>query len=206
MPVTDDERIGKKIGYISQNPDNQIFNTSVANEVGFALRNLRLSPEEIQKRTDESLKAMGLEAVKNEHPLSLPKGDRARVIIAAVLAMGTDILIFDEPTTGQDYRGARSILDITQKLHQIGKTILVITHHLYLMANYAERVVIMGKGTVSLDAPLRKAYHSIEVLQSTYLTPPQTVLLARAVDEECSAVTPEEFAPILCMSSQRFCE
>ena len=69
------------------------------------------------------------------------------MVIAAILAMQPDTIIFDEPTTGQDYRGARYILDISKKLHQLGKTVIVITHHLYLMADYAQRVIVMGKGT-----------------------------------------------------------
>jgi energy-coupling factor transport system ATP-binding protein len=171
--------LARRIGYIAQNPDNQIFNTTVGEEVAFALRNLDHSPEEVEQRTVESLKAMGLLERREAHPLSLPKGDRARVVIAAILAMEPEIIIFDEPTTGQDYRGAQYILNISRQLHRMGKTVIVITHHLYLMPEYAERVLVMGKGTVLLDAPIRIAYHQTELLQSTYLSPPQPVLLAQ---------------------------
>jgi energy-coupling factor transport system ATP-binding protein len=186
------------IGYIAQNPDNQIFNATVGEEVSFALKNLKYPPEEVEQRTVESLEAMGLLEFRETHPLALPKGDRARVVIAAILAMKPDTVIFDEPTTGQDFRGANYILEISRKLHEMGKTIIVITHQLYLMPDYAERVFVMGKGTLLLDAPIRKAYHETELLRSTYLTPPQSVLLAqelsRIAGKELPLLTPEEIA------------
>lgn len=190
--------LARRIGYIAQNPDNQIFSTSVGDEVAFALRNLGYSAKEVEERTVETLEAMGLLAVREAHPLSLPKGDRARVVIAAILAMKPEIIIFDEPTTGQDFRGARFILDISRKLHQMGKTVIVITHHLYLMPEYAERVIVMGKGTILLDAPIREAYHQVELLRSTFLSPPQAVLLAQRLGRENGQnwrlLTPKEIA------------
>jgi energy-coupling factor transport system ATP-binding protein len=190
--------LARRIGYVAQNPDNQIFSKTVEEEVSFALVNLDYSEEEIEKRTVESLESMGLLDVREQHPLSLPKGDRARVVIAAILAMKPEIVIFDEPTTGQDYRGAKYILEVSRQLHEMGKTVIVITHHLYLMPEYAERVVVMGKGTILLDAPIREAYHQTELLKSTYLTPPQAVLLAQHMshgrDGDFRLLTPAEVA------------
>ncbi len=190
--------LARRIGYVAQNPDHQIFNATVEAEVAFALKNLKYDAVEIATRVAESLTALGLGEQRGAHPLALPKGDRARVVIAAILALRPDVVIFDEPTTGQDYRGARAILDISQQLHAAGKTIIVITHHLYLMPAYAERVVVMGQGALLLDAPIRTAYHAVDVLASTSITPPQAVLLARALAEERQAdfplLTPEEVA------------
>ena len=190
--------LARRIGYVAQNPDNQIFGKTVGEEVSFALVNLDYSPDEVEARTVESLEAMGLLEVRDAHPLSLPKGDRARVVVAAILAMRPEIIIFDEPTTGQDYRGATYILDVSRQLHQMGKTVVVITHHLYLMPEYAERVVVMGKGTILLDAPIREAYHQTDLLRSTFLSPPQAVLLAQHLGREdgrdYALLTPEEVA------------
>jgi len=192
-------QLARRIGYVAQNPDSQIFNATVQDEVSFALKNLGYEAEEVERRTNEALDSMGLMEMREKHPLSLPKGDRARVVIAAILAMEPEIIIFDEPTTGQDYRGARYILEISRKLHNMGKTVIVITHHLYLMPEYAERVLVMGKGTLLLDTSIRQAYHDIDLLRSTYLTPPQAVLLAHALSElegqKLPAIlTPEELA------------
>jgi len=173
--------LAHRVGFVSQNPDNQIFCTSVEAEVAFALRNLGIRGAELDERVEESLQTMGLGRVRRQHPLALPKGDRARVIIAAVLAMRPHVLIFDEPTTGQDYQGAKRILDVSRQLHQSGKTVIVITHHLYLMPDYAKRVVVMGKGVIALDAPIREAFHEDELLRSTYLAPPQIVQFAQYI-------------------------
>ena len=198
--------LARRIGYVAQNPDSQIFNATVADEVAFALKNLKYPQAEVDARVDESLQAMGLRAARDQHPLALPRGDRARVVIAAILAMRPDVIIFDEPTTGQDYRGARYILDISRELHQMGKTVIIITHHLYLMPEYAERVLVMGKGTLLLDAPIRRAYHAIDLLRATYLTPPQAVFLARALRASDAGagdyplLTPDEVAA--CVAGQ----
>jgi energy-coupling factor transport system ATP-binding protein len=115
--------------------------------------------------------------------------------------MQPEVLILDEPTTGQDYWGARRILDILAGLHRRGRTLIVVTHHLYLMADYAERVVVMGEGTILADGPIRDIFHRTEVLRSTYLEPPQAVLLAQywsqRVGRAYPLLTPVELASVL---------
>lgn len=190
--------LARRIGYIAQNPDYQIFNATVEEEISFALKNLEVPEKVVKERTEASLESMGLTQFRDRHPLSLPRGDRARVVIAAILAMQPEIIIFDEPTTGQDYRGAHYILELSRQLHQMGKTVIVITHHLYLMPEYAERVIVMGKGTILKDGPLREVYHQTDVLGSTFLTPPQVVLLSQELEKlngsEYPFLTPEELS------------
>ena len=182
--------VAQHIGFVSQNPDNQIFTASIEEEVAFAPRNLGLGGAELVERVEGSLHALGLAEVRKRHPLSLPKGDRARVVIAAVLAMQPDTLVLDEPTTGQDYLGARRILEVTRHLHEAGKTVVVVTHHLHLMPGYAQRAVVMGKGVVALDAPIRQALHNTDVLNSTYLTPPQIVSFAQRIESTDNVALP----------------
>jgi len=198
--------LAQYIGYVAQNPDNQIFNTTVESEIAFAPHNLGLSPADVEQRVAKNLKSMGLLHVRKQHPLSLPKGDRSRVVIAAVLAMEPQTIIFDEPTTGQDDEGTRFILDISHQLHDLGKTVIVITHHLHMMPGYAERVIVMKEGTILLDGGIRQVYHNGAVLTSTYLKPPQAVHLAQALYSQSGAdppllLTPEEVA-ICVMQSQ----
>jgi len=192
--------LARHIGYVAQNPDQQLFNATVMQEIAFALRQLHFPPEEVASRTAEALTILGLEAVADQHPFSLPKGDRARVIIAAMLVLQPQVIILDEPTTGQDYAGARAILDLSRVLHEQGKTVIVITHQLYLMPGYAERVIVMGKGQVLLDAPLRQAYHALDVLRDTQLSPPQAVLLGQRLCPAAQLLTPEEVAHCLATS------
>jgi energy-coupling factor transport system ATP-binding protein len=190
--------LAQRIGYISQNPDNQIFCDTVAREVSFALDKLGFPKDEVKARVGWALEEMKLAWAADEHPLTLSKGDRSRIVIAAILAMKPEVLIFDEPTTGQDYRGARAILDLTRELHAAGRTIVVITHHLYLLPGYAERLVAMGKGRVLLDAPLRDAFYETATLRETFITPPQVIQLAEAIQPvggpPLRPLTADEFA------------
>jgi energy-coupling factor transport system ATP-binding protein len=188
--------LAQRIGYVSQNPDRQIFNASVESEVGFSLERTALSDAEKEQRIAEALETLGLTTQRQMHPLALSKGDRARVVVAAIMVMNPDILIFDEPTTGQDYRGAQAILDLTKRLHEAGKTIVVITHHISLMPGYASRAIVMGAGTITSDGTLREVYHRVPVLVATSLKPTQAVSLARAAHPDCRAVSPAELAGI----------
>jgi energy-coupling factor transport system ATP-binding protein len=190
--------LARRLGYVAQNPDRQIFNATVEDEVAFALRHRGHPPAEVAARVERALAAMGLTAHRRRHPLALPKGDRARVVVAAVLAMQPAAIVFDEPTTGQDPAGARHILDVSRTLHRRGQTVLVITHHLYLMPQYAERVIVMGRGTVLLDAPLREAFAALAGLPDTNLLPPQAVQLAQALDADLPLLTPAEVAAWAC--------
>ena len=116
------------------------------------------------------------------------------MVIAAVLTLEPEILIFDEPTTGQDAAGARAILELTRELHAQGRTVIIVTHHLYLMPEYARRVWVMGQGKLLLDAPIRTAFHATELLRHTSVQPTQAVTLAQSSHPENHALTPKELA------------
>lgn len=176
--------LARKIGYVGQNPDTQIFTASVGEEVAYALRYSGLDKSEIDRRVKAILAEVGLGDVYDRHPFSLPKGDRARVVIAAVLALEPGVIVFDEPTVGQDYAGAIRILDLTKKLNQSGKTVIVITHHLYLMREYAQRMVVLNEGAVVLDGSLRDVLSDTVSLRRFGLEPPETVMLAESVRGE----------------------
>jgi energy-coupling factor transport system ATP-binding protein len=190
--------LAAQIGFISQNPDNQIFNKTVEEEIAYAMRHQGFDPEEVSSRVADSLSSMGLTHLKDRHPLSLSKGDRARVVIGAILALEPNILIFDEPTTGQDYKGAKKILDLARELHKDQKTIIVVSHHLYLMPDYAERVIVMGQGSILMDADIRTAFHEVETLKQTFLEPPQAVQIAKELIQRHPGfpplLTPDEIA------------
>lgn len=173
--------LAQRIGYVSQNADQQIFCDSVAKEVGFALSMMRRPQDEIATRVDKALASMELGWAAERHPVSLSRGDRLRVVIAAVLALDPKILIFDEPTTGQDWRGSTAILDILATLNRLGKTIVLITHHLYLLPGFVDRLVVMDAGRIVADGPLRSVFHDHERMRQAGLRPPQTVRFADGV-------------------------
>jgi len=172
--------LARRIGYVSQNAHQQLFCDSVREEVAFALTLMKRPKGEVDAAVHHALSAMQLLGSADRHPASLSRGDRLRVAIAATLAPGPDILIFDEPTTGQDWRGALAILDICRNLNGLGKTVLLVTHHLYLLAGYAERLVVMAHGRVAIDGPLADVLYAGPALEAASLSPPQTVAFAQA--------------------------
>jgi energy-coupling factor transport system ATP-binding protein len=188
----------QRIGFVPQNPDTQLFTFSVAAEVGFALEQAGLPPSEVRRQVDDMLATMDLTKQRDLHPFALSKGDRGRVVLAATLIRKPEILIFDEPTTGQDHQGSMRILELTRQLHLTGKTVIVITHHLHLLPGFAERVLVLGQGQVLLDALLAEAYYQPEVLAATHLKAPQIVMLAQTIAAReglpCRALTVEELA------------
>jgi energy-coupling factor transport system ATP-binding protein len=168
------------VGYVFQNPDHQICQNSVLEEICFGARNLGISEEEIQRRSSEILKTMGLETVREEHPFFLSKGERQRVVIASILMMQPEILIVDEPTTGQDMKVSYEIMDLLKKLNEYGHTIIVITHNMRLVAEYTKRTIVMANGTITYDGPTYDVFSKSEILDKAFLAPPQITSLAQS--------------------------
>ena len=141
--------MARTVGYCFQNPDHQIFCDTVYKEVAFGPRNLHLSQAELDERVDEALGAVGLLHVKDEMPKDLSKGHRQRVAVASVLSMRPEILIIDEPTTGQDYRDGVEMLNLVQRLNEAGHTILFITHDMPMVARLLDALSFFGMGKSS---------------------------------------------------------
>lgn len=169
----------KQVGLILQNPDNQLFQMSAKEEVAFGLNNLGLPKEEIEHRIDEVLALTGLEQYRDIYPFKLSLGDRRKLCVASIYAMHPSILIFDEPTTGQDFNGRYQLCDLAMRLNRMGTTIIMISHDMSLVAKYTQRTLVMGKGTVLLDVPTREVFEHKDVLSGTFLEPPPVVRLAQ---------------------------
>lgn len=192
--------LARKVGYVFQNPDHQIFKDTVFKEAAFGPTNLGLSKNETAKRVNEALLAVGLINLAEANPQSLSKGQRQRVALASVLAMKTEVIVLDEPTTGQDYKESLQIMDLAESLNNEGHTILFVTHDMSLVAKYARRVIVLCKGKVLLDGPVREVLTRTYELKETHLNPPQITELALALnDNRCSSgvLTPEELYGIL---------
>lgn len=175
--------LSQTVGYVFQNPDHQIFMDRVDKEVAFGPENLGLPPAEVQRRTGEALEKVGLTGMAGFFPMSLSKGQRQRVALASVLAMEPEILILDEPTTGQDYREATQIMEMVAVLNKKGHTVIFITHDMQLVARYARRVILMGKGKILADGGPKEVLSQSGLLRETLLKPPQITLLAQALAE-----------------------
>lgn len=170
--------LARKIGYVFQNPDHQIFLDTVAGEVRFGPSNLGLSPGEVQRRVDQALEVVGLSTLLGADPRSLSKGQRQRVALASVLSMEPEVLVLDEPTTGQDYREGKEIMDFVRDLNRRGHTVVFITHDMNLVARYADRVVVLCEGRVLMDGSPREVFGHPETLAKTHLVPPAATALA----------------------------
>ncbi|HEY3409702.1 MAG TPA: energy-coupling factor transporter ATPase, partial [Propionicimonas sp.] len=143
--------LAQDIGYVFQNPDHQIFNATVADEVRYGLSLAGLPAAEIERRLTEVLELTGLGGVRTEHPFSLGKGDRQRIAVASILALRPAILVVDEPTTGQDWAGVQAMMALIDQLNRDGTTIVLVTHDLDLVAAHARRVVVLDDGLVVAD-------------------------------------------------------
>jgi len=143
--------IAGEIGLVMQDPDRQLFTSTVYDEVAFALKVKKRGAKrrgEIRDKVEEALSLVDLLDKRDDFPLALSRADRVKTVFAAILAMGPRIIMLDEPFAGQDSRGCRLIMDILAGLHQKGYTILVVTHNVGVVAEYAQRVVEMENGVI----------------------------------------------------------
>ncbi|HDD69092.1 MAG TPA: ATP-binding cassette domain-containing protein [Candidatus Korarchaeota archaeon] len=174
--------ICKKVGLAMQNPDHQLFSLSVKEEVEFGLRNLNLPEEEIERRTESALKLVGLWEFRDMPPFTLDFGARRKLTVAIVTAMDPPVIFLDEPTTAQDYRGRYEIMEIMKDLNERhGKTVIVVTHDMEIVAKYCKRVVVMGQGKVLLDGSTREVFSKPEILEQTFIKPPPITRLAQGL-------------------------
>ena len=174
-------RLGQRVGYVFQNPDNQIFSETVFDEVSFGPRIREMDEAEVRERVDEALSAVGLEGRGDEDPFGLTKGERQRVAVASVLAVRPDVLILDEPTTGLDYAEQRSMMDLVRRLNDAGSTIIVVTHTMWVVAEYAHRAVVVRDGKVVLSGTVREVFSQEDELWDASLRPPHIVTLGNSL-------------------------
>lgn len=176
VDTSDDKRaieIRNKVGLVFQNPDNQIVSTIVEEDVAFGPENLGLSREELRKRVDDSLEAVGMIDYINHETHRLSGGQKQRIAIAGILAMQPDCIVFDEPTAMLDPRGRKDVMNIISKLNkEMNKTVVLITHYMDEAAK-ADRVVVMDSGKIIADGKPETVFNQVELLKSVGLDVPQ---------------------------------
>jgi energy-coupling factor transporter ATP-binding protein EcfA2 len=170
--------LARSVGYVFQNPDHQIFANSVRDEVAYGLRNLGWEPDAIGERVTAVLDQVGMTALADRHPFTLGKGERQRLAVASVLALSPQILVIDEPTTGQDRRGAAAMMDLVRMLNDEGRTILMITHDMTLVAEHSERALVFASGELIADTTPDQLFGDAELLARGTLRAPQITTLA----------------------------
>jgi energy-coupling factor transporter ATP-binding protein EcfA2 len=173
-----------KIGYVFQNPDHQIFTRRVFDEVAYGLGCIGVEGEKIEPRVREALERVHLADLADEDPLFLGKGQKQRLAVAAVLAMRPEVIIVDEPTTGQDYQMVSSIMALLEELHEAGGTVLIITHDMTLVANYCQTVTVLRGGRTVFDGTSRELFSSPDLLETAQLRAPQAITLSCQLRKE----------------------
>jgi energy-coupling factor transport system ATP-binding protein len=171
----------RRVGYVFQNPDHQLFNNNCWDEIAYGPRNIQLDETEVKARVEEAAGVVGLpKEYFSEHPFFLPKGLRQRVAIASILALKPKAIIVDEPTTGQDLKQSLEIMDFLVDLHeQHGHIIVIITHDMPIVARYAKRVIAMGLAEILADGSTAEVFSHPELLAQTFIEPPQITQLAQ---------------------------
>jgi len=183
-------KLGQRVGYVFQNPDHQIFSEKVFDEVAFSPRLRDMSEEEVKQCVTEALEAVDLVGFEDEDPFALTKSGRQRVAVASVLAAKPDVLILDEPTTGLDYAEQRSMMNMVRRLNENGSTIIFVTHHMWVVAEYAKRVFVMKDGQVILRGSTREVFSHGDELSEAFLRPPHFVEFTNRLGH--TFLTPDE--------------
>ena len=180
VDTADDEKlldIRRTIGMVFQNPDNQIVANVVEEDVAFAPENLGVPPDEIRRRVDDALKAVGMYEYREHAPHLLSGGQKQRIAIAGVIAMQPECIVLDEPTAMLDPIGRADVLRTIKQLNrEKGVTVVIITHHMDEAAQ-ADRLVVMAKGKVVADGTPKEVFQDVEGLKAVGLTVPDTTEL-----------------------------
>lgn len=161
------------VGYVFQDPDEQIFAATVEDEIAFGPRQIGCRAEEVRSRVASAVAAVGLEGLEGRDPFLLGKGERQKVAVASILALEPAALILDEPTTGLDFREQRGLMEVLRRLHRAGRTIVIITHVPWVVGSYAERGVLLQSGRVLYDGSVENLFVDEELCRRADFVPPE---------------------------------
>jgi cobalt/nickel transport system ATP-binding protein len=160
----------KKVGFVFQNSDVQLFCSNVYDEVAFGPLQLDLPKDEVKKRTDEVLEMVGISSLKDRAPHTLSGGEKKKVSIASILAVNPDVLLLDEPTAGLDPRSQLWLIELLQDLAKAGKTIITATHDLDIVEQISTRAIVFGEDhKIKVDTDSHSAINDLELLMSANL-------------------------------------
>ncbi|GAA1332222.1 hypothetical protein GCM10009647_072810 [Streptomyces sanglieri] len=171
--------LARTVGFVFQNPDDQLHAASVVKEVGFGPRNLRFPPARRTELVESALRRTGLNELRDTHPHHLSLGERKRVALASVLAMDTPVVVLDEPTTGQDHASVVLLGNLVDDLATDGRTVLAITHDMDFCAEHFDRVIVLENGGISWDGPVAHWLAQVADMAGQTLELPQMTRLGR---------------------------
>lgn len=190
-------KLASRVGYVFQNPDEQLFSRDVLTEVAFGPRNLGYTKEKVDELVKRALSLTELNDKTETNPYDLSPTWRKMVALASIIAMDTPIVIFDEPTTGQDAVNVGRIAQVIAELKREGKTVITITHDIDFCAENFDRVIALSKGQVLLDGAAHDVLGQEETLAQTYVDPPQLTRLGKALGLKETITKKDEFLKAL---------
>ncbi len=185
-------KLAARVGYVFQNPDEQLFCKTVGEEVAFGPRNLGFAPEKAEALCKEALELTEIGDRAGANPYDLSPTWRKMVALASILSMDTPVVIFDEPTTGQDPASVARIARVVAALRAKGKTVITITHDIDFCAENFARVIALSQGRVLLDGPAAEVLGQAETLAQTYVEPPQLTRLGQRLGLKRTILTQED--------------
>lgn len=185
--------LAANIGLVFQNPNDQIFKNKVIDEVMFGPLNIGMSYELAKEKSIKALDMVGLKNMLNENPYDLGLSERKLLAIASVIAMDTEVIILDEPTIAQDYRGKEVIKKIIKDLKSLGKLVITIIHDMDFVAEAFERTIVISKGNVLLDDSTKRVFSREDILKEAYLEAPNVTKLSKKLGYEDVYLTVEDF-------------
>mgnify|MGYP000159065988 CR=1 FL=1 len=165
--------LARKVGFVFQNPDHQLFCETVEEEIAFALRNFGFEESVIRRRVDWALNVLDLERYRKTSPFMLSGGERKRVALASVLAWDPKIIVLDEPTIGQDYRQKERLQQFISQLNAQGKTVVIVTHDVEFVAECRPRVVLMADGRIVADGRAEEVLTNPQLVEKASVLPPE---------------------------------
>jgi len=190
-------KLARRVGYVFQNPDEQLFSKNVGTEVAFGPKNLGYPTEKVQDLVKDAMAMTELSDKTDTNPYDLSPTWRKMVAIASIIAMDTPVVIFDEPTTGQDAVNIARIANVIKVLRERGRTVITITHDIDFCAENFERVIAMSQGKVLLDGKANDILGQEEILATTFVDPPQLTRLGKRLGLEQTVRNQAEFLAAL---------
>jgi len=175
--------LSKMVGIIFQNPFHQLFANTVEEEIKFSLKSLNLSKEEIQKKIDEILFKFDLNKYRTRSPLNLSGGESKKLAVASIICRDPKILVFDEPTLGQDAKEIEFFINLINKEREKGKTIIIITHNIEFAYEYLPRTILMADGHIIGDGPTNQLLNNEFLIEQASLISPQVRQLSLAMQQ-----------------------
>ena len=194
-------KVRSRVAMVFQNPDNQIVSAIVEDDIAFGPENLGVEPEKIRERVAFALDAVEMEEYRGKPPHLLSGGQKQRIAIAGAVAMEPECIVFDEPTAMLDPRGRREVLEVIEKLHSAGMTVILITHFMEEAAR-ADRIIVMKDGRIHMDDTPVEIFRKPDKLEELSMTVPPAVRLAsllrkRGIDIPENVMEAEELASAL---------